>query len=85
MLTGKMTADQERWCLTQVKPAPEVIVLAYCGTSWKEWKVAWMGIEAEFCKVDDIEAMVLKQYPSTMLIKVYHLEGNTKLSGGERS
>lgn len=71
MLAQSMTAEQEQWLLSQIKPAPEVFVLAYAGTSWKEWKVVAMCSHEEFLKVNDWERRARNLYPSAMLVKVY--------------
>jgi len=71
MIAQTMTADQEQWLMTQIKPAPEVFVLAYAGTSWKEWKVVSMCSHEEFLKVANWEERARAMYPSAMLVKVY--------------
>ena len=71
MIAQTMNADQEQWLLTQIKPAPEVFVLAYAGTSCKEWKVVSMCSYEEFLKVANWDERARAVYPSAMLVKVY--------------
>ncbi len=71
MITQNLTAEQEQWLLTQLKPAPEVFVLAYAGTSWKEWKLVSMCSHEEFLKVRNWEERACAMYPSALLVKVY--------------
>ena len=70
MTTTKMTLQQEKWLLGQIKPCPEVFVLAYAGTSYKEWKIVAMCSREEFAKVEDWEAAAKKEFPSATLMRV---------------
>ena len=74
MTTTKMTLEQEKWLLGQIKPCPEVFVLAYAGTSYKEWKIVAMCSREEFAKVEDWEAAAKKEFPSATLIRVFIAE-----------
>lgn len=76
MTTTKMTAEQERWILSQVKPAPEVFILAYAGTSYKEWKLFGMVSRLDYFSKDGSrwEADVMQKFPSATLIKVFIAE-----------
>jgi len=73
MLIQNMTAEQEKWLTAQMTPAPEVIILAFCGTSVKEWKLIAMCSLAEYRKVEPItwEKRATDRYPSALAVKVY--------------
>ncbi|MDD8013342.1 MAG: hypothetical protein PHX05_07685 [Acidobacteriota bacterium] len=71
MIVQNITADKEQWLLSQIKPAPEVFVLAYAGTAWKEWKIVAMCSHEEFLEVNDWERRARDLYPSALLVKVY--------------
>ena len=77
MTTTKMTLEQEKWLLGQVRPCPEVFVLAYAGTSYKEWKMVAMCSKEEYWKVSDWEAAAKREYPSATIIRVFIAEGAT--------
>jgi len=77
MMIATMTLEQEKWMTSQVKPCPEVLVLAYAGTSHKEWKIVTMCSIVEYWKVADWEAAVKRRYASATLIRIYMLDGAT--------
>ena len=68
-----LTADQEHWVNSQCTPAPEVFILAYAGTSFKEWKLVDMLSYADFLKKDSVtwDEIARKKFPSAMLVKIY--------------
>ena len=72
-----MTLEQEKWLLGQIRPCPEVFVLAYAGTSYKEWKMVAMCSKEEYWKVADWEAAAKREYPSATIIRVFMAEGVT--------
>ena len=74
MTTIKMTLEQEKWLLGQIRPCPEVFVLAYAGTSYKEWKMVAMCSKEEYWKVADWEAAAKREYPSATIIRVFMAE-----------
>lgn len=73
MTYKNLTADKEHWIETQVTPAPEVFILAYAGTSFKEWKIVNMLSYEDFLKRDaeEWDKIAWKKFPSAMLIKIY--------------
>lgn len=74
MTTTKMTLEQEKWMLEQIKPCPEAFVLAYAGTSCKEWKMVAMVSREEYLKESDWEAASKRVYPSVTIIRVFMSE-----------
>jgi hypothetical protein len=75
MTMTKMTLEREQWLLGQVRPCPEVFVLAYAGTSYKEWKMVRMCSRLEYWKVEDWESTAKQKYPSATIIRVFMAEG----------
>lgn len=73
MTYKNLTSEQEHWITSQVIPAPEVFILAYAGTSFKEWKVVDMLSYEDFLKRDatDWDNIARKKFPSAMLVKIY--------------
>ena len=71
MTITNMTLEQEQWMHGQVRPCPEVFVLAYAGTSYKEWKMVSMCSKEEYWKVKDWTETVKSKYPSATLIRVF--------------
>jgi hypothetical protein len=51
-----------------------VFVLAYAGTSYKEWKMVAMCSMEEYRKVADWEAAAKREYPSATIIRVFMAE-----------
>lgn len=69
--------------LGQIRPCPEVFVLAYAGTSYKEWKMVAMCSKGEYWKVEDWEAAAKREYPSATIIRVFMAEGVTAQPNSE--
>lgn len=73
MIVKDMTAEQEVWLDKQIAPSPDVFILAYAGTSYKEWKLVAMMLAEDFLKLgpEQIEQMARTSYPSAQAYKVY--------------
>jgi len=76
-MVTKITLEQEKWITSQVHPCPEVFIVAYAGTSFKEWKFVHMCSRLDFFKISDVEAFVRGQFPSAQLVRVFISESSS--------
>ena len=74
-----LTEEQLIWLDTQIKVPPTVFVLAYAGTSYKEWKLAGMFTKERFAKIEQpIVKYVVERYPSAISYKIFRVEKPTE-------
>ena len=71
MTESKLTLEQETLMLGNVRPGPEVFILAYAGKSFKNWKLVAMCSKEEYRQMDDWEAEAQRKFPSATMLRVY--------------
>ena len=69
----QLTLEKEEWIIGQIRPCPEVFILAWAGTSYCEWKMVEMCSEEEYQKVDDWPGVAKRKFPSAKTIRVFRI------------
>lgn len=67
----------------KIKPCPEVFILAYAGTSYKEWKMVGMFTKKEYdekMQTTTLEELAKKLWPSASLVRVFIVNSDTNVS-----
>ena len=69
-----LTENEMEFVESQIKASPKIFLIAYAGTSFKEWKLVGMYTEEEFLKLNSIVETVKRIYPSAITYKIYKVK-----------
>ena len=77
MLTDLVTLDAvEQRVIFEATAPPEVIILVYAGTSFREWKLGATLSMDEYRSCDDWQKRMLDHWPSAQLMRIYKVRAN---------
>ena len=74
MRLENLTEDEMEFIESQIKDSPKLFLIAYAGTSFKEWKLVGMYTLEEFLKLNSIVETVEREYPSAITYKIYKVK-----------